>query len=99
MIAGALEVAVTTNVWSSFGAPEPIPLRLTVRDPESSAITTSPNGSSVGGSFTGLTVRVKVRVVILLEAPPSLTFTVMSALPDALLAGVKLRVAVGSGLL
>ena len=56
------------------------------------------NEFKVGGSFTGLTVTVKVRVTILLLAPPSLTVTVMSADPKALGTGVKVRDPVALGL-
>ena len=40
-ICGALEVAVTVNVWFSFNAPEEMPLRLIVCRPESSSMTRS----------------------------------------------------------
>ena len=81
-----------------MGAPEVIPERFTVCAPLSSRIDKSAIGSRVGGSFTALTVTVKVRVVILLAAPPSLTLTVMVAVPAALGNGVKLNDPLGFGL-
>src|SRR5436853_6347275 len=55
--------------------------------------------SSVGGSLTGSTVTVNVRVTMLLEAAPSLTVTVTVVEPDKLATGVNESVPVGSGLL
>src|ERR1035437_4270555 len=55
-------------------------------------------GVIVGGWLTALTETVKVRVTTLLLGPPSLTVTVIVALPLPLRAGVKFRVPVGLGL-
>ena len=43
----------------------------------------------VGDVFTWFTVTVKVRVTMLLLAPPSLTVTVRVVLPNALVTGAK----------
>jgi hypothetical protein len=54
-----------------------------------------PIGASVGASLTAVTVTVKVRVTVStppLAVPPlSVTVTVMTAVPDWLASGVKLR--------
>src|SRR5882672_1807578 len=97
-MAVSLEAAVTTKVWLSFGAPELIPVRLTNWAGESSGMLGLPIGSSVGGSFTGLTVTVKVRVTMLLEPPPSLMVTVIVVEPDRLATGVNETVPEGLGL-
>src|SRR5262245_44048194 len=58
----------------------------------SSSVDASARAEMVGRSFTGLMVTVKGRRRTLLEAPPSLTVTVITTTPLALVAGVKLRV-------
>jgi hypothetical protein len=50
------------------------------------------SGLSVGGWFTGLTVTVKLVVVILLLEPPLLTVTVMVDEPKEYATGVMLNV-------
>ena len=77
---GLLELAVTLSGWLSFAVPEPIPLRLTVWSPASSLIARLPIGFKVGGSFTGLTVRTKVKEAL----PPfvSVTMFVIVAVPN-----------------
>jgi hypothetical protein len=59
-------------------------------------------GSSVGASLTAVTVTVKVRVIAstppLAVPPSSRTVTVMTAVPDRLARGVKLREPVALGL-
>ena len=75
-----------------------MPDRLTVCSPAFSLIVTLLIAFNVGAWFTGLTVTVKVRVTTLLLAPPSLTVTVIVALPNPLVAGVKRKVPVAFGL-
>ena len=53
---------------------------------------------SVGGWLTGLTVTAKVREIMLLLVPPSLTVTVMVAEPKPLATGVKVMEPVVLGL-
>src|SRR5438046_2558154 len=55
-------------------------------------------GEMTGGSFTGLTVTVKVRLMTLLLLCPSLTVTVMRAIPLASVAGAKVKLPVLPGL-
>src|SRR6266404_6204413 len=98
MIVVSLEMALTANVWTSLGAPELIPARLTVWLVVSSAMVKSPIGFKVGKSFTGLTLTVNIRVVILFEPPPSFTITVITADPEALVAGVKVNAPLALGL-
>src|SRR5437764_1642882 len=52
----------------------------------------------LGGSFTELTITWKLRVVMLLEAPPSFTVTVMMAVPFAFLTVSKLKLPADAGL-
>ena len=86
--------------------PAPIPLRLIVCCAASSAIAAgSAIASSVGRSFTGVTVTVKVRettplstsVARSLSRPPSVTVTVMTLDPDAFGTGVYCSVPVAPG--
>src|SRR5258706_3414115 len=91
IISGRLETAVTVNVWFSLGAPELIPVRLTVCCPESSSIARSGISLSVGGSFTGVTFTVNERDTILFDVPPSFTRTVIVPVPEAFCTGVKDR--------
>ena len=95
---GSLELAVTLKVWASLAAPELIPLRATLLVPESSVIVKSPRGFRVGLSFTGVTVMLKVRVVMLFELPPSLRVKVIVAVPNAVATGVKASVPLVAGL-
>ena len=53
---------------------------------------------TVGRSLTGLTVTVKVRLMVLFRLWPSLTVTVMVAVPEALATGWKVRLPVVLGL-
>src|SRR5438093_597762 len=92
------DVAVTVSVCASLAAPAPIPERFTVWLAAFSLSATSLMGFNVGGSFTGLTVTVKARVTTLLLAPPSLTVTVMVAVPLMFDTGVRLNVPVAVGL-
>ena len=59
----------------------------------------SVNAERVGASFTFVTVTVKLRKTLEFCDAPSLTVTVMSAVPLLLAAGVKRRVPAESGLL
>src|SRR4051794_8050168 len=95
---GVLDVAVIVRVWLSLPAPLVMPVRLIVWAPLSSLIVTFAIGSRVGESFTALTVARKVLVTTLLEPPPSLTVTVMVALPLAFAAGLRLRLPFAFGL-
>ncbi len=52
----------------------------------------------MGESLTAFTVMVKARVTVLLSAWPSLTATVIVAVPLAFVAGVKLKLPVAFGL-
>src|SRR5690349_24186744 len=98
MMLGLLEAAVTVSVWFSLGAPELMPVRLTVLAPLFSLTVTLAMVSNVGCTFTGLTVTVNERTTVLLLAPPSLTVTEMVAEPKALAAGVRLKLPVLFGL-
>ena len=93
-----LEEAVTVRVWDSLVAPEEMPVRLTVWRLAFSLIVRLDNAVSVGVWFTGLTVTVKLREMILLLVPPSLTVTVIVAEPNARAAGVNLIEPVMPGL-
>src|SRR5438132_386267 len=90
MSAGLLEMAMTLSVWLSLAAPELMPESETVCAPASSLMERLLIGLRVGGSFTGSTVSTKEVLALL---TPSVTVTVMVALPFSLLAGVicKLR--------
>src|SRR6476661_7136417 len=96
---GLLEVAVTWSGWVSLLDPEVMPDNGTVA-PEFSTRMTSLIGSSVGGRFaaTALTVTVKEPETVLFAIWPSLTVTVMTALPTAPATGVKLSIPVLFGL-
>src|SRR6266478_8309003 len=98
MRAGLSEAALTVSVSASFVAPVAMPVRLIVRGPESSVIFNGLMGSKVGGSLTGLTITLKVRVTMLLLACPSRTLTEMVAKPDFVGIGVNDKVAVAFGL-
>ena len=84
--------------WVLHEAPDETPDRLTVWTPAFSATVTLPRALSVGASFTGLTVTVKLRVKVLLAAWPSFTVTVMVALPVPFATGVKANAPVVFGL-
>src|SRR5438552_3520123 len=86
---GLLELAATITVWISFAVPELMPERLMVTGGEFSAMRRSPIGSSVGGSFTGLTVRTNESLTKLV---PSLTVKVMVVAPARVAAGVAISV-------
>src|SRR5437667_78766 len=90
MSVGLLERAITLNVWLSLAAPEPIPPSGTVCSAASSLRVRLLIGLRVGGSFTGNTVSRKEVLALLI---PSLTVTVIVALPFSLVAGAicKLR--------
>ena len=49
MSAGLLDVALTVSVWSSFDAPELMPVSRTIWEPPSSLMMMSEMGSRVGG--------------------------------------------------
>lgn len=66
-----LDVAVTVSACDSFG-PAPMPDRLTVWVPASSAIVTLPIAARVGGSLTAVTVTFTVAVAV----PPWLSLMV-----------------------
>src|SRR2546430_15691978 len=86
--AGLLERAIRLSAWLSLAAPELIPLKGTVCRPASSLMVRLEMGFNVGGSFTGSTVKTKEVLALLI---PSLTVTVMVALPFSLLAGVSCK--------
>src|SRR5262245_16325074 len=98
MTPGLLELAVIVRFWISSGGPALMPERLTVCIVAFSVMDKLPIAFSVGGSFTGLTVTVKLRLIVLLVAWPSFTVTVMVAVPLAFATGVKLSVPVVFGL-
>ena len=76
------EVAVIVSVCVSFG-PAEMPARLIVCAAASSKIAAgSPIAAIVGASFTAVTATEKVRVIVGLSVWPSLTVTVIVALPD-----------------
>ena len=95
---GLLELAVMVSVWISLAAPDEMPVRLTVCKLAFSLIVRSLRASSVGAWLTALTVTMKYREMMLLLVPPSLTVTVMTAVPKARAAGAKVRVPVELGL-
>src|SRR5689334_9727765 len=66
-----------------------MPVKPTVWTGASSLIVMGFGASSVGRSLTGLTVTVKVRTTVLLALWPSLTVTVMVAVPNASATGLK----------
>ena len=74
-----LELAVMNNACASLTGPKPMPERLTVCGPASWLNERLLMASSVGASFTGLTVR--RNVVIAVEAP-SFTEIVTEAVPN-----------------
>src|SRR5436309_2680912 len=98
MSAGLLDMALTVRTWTSFGAPELIALKSTVWIPAFSLVTTLLIGAKVGGSFTGVTVTLKLRTMRLFRLWPSSTVTVMMAIPLALAKGAKLSVPAAFGL-
>src|SRR5437868_5949066 len=71
-----------------------MPVRLTVCKPASSLMLRLLIGFNVGGSFTGFTVTVKLRLTMLLDAPLSSTTTVITAEPKAFGSGAKLKLPV-----
>ena len=79
--AGLLDEAVTVRVWISLEAPEVMPERLTVWGPAFSLRVRPAIGLSVGRALTGLTVTVKERIMVLLEAAPLSTMTVIETEP------------------
>src|SRR6266498_3241642 len=82
----ALERAVTLKVCDSLGAPELMPVSATTCGAAFSRTTMLGSGSSVGGSFTGLTVTMKASLA---EAPSaSATITVIVVVPNWSAAGV-----------
>src|SRR3989442_658824 len=87
MIAGLLERAATVRFWSSSGAPEPMPAKLTVCVPESSLIVRSGKNARVGGSFTETTVNRKESLAVAPSA--SAIVTVIVLVPDWFNAGVR----------
>src|SRR5260221_223472 len=85
MMDGCLDIAATTRVSISFGAPLEMPVKMMAWGPAFPLIVTSRIGSSVGGSFTGLTVRRKPLVAV--TPSPSVTVTVRRAVPNWLADG------------
>ena len=84
-----LDVAVTVSTWVS-PPPAAIPVRFTVCALASSRIAAGfAIVSRVGASFTAVTVRTKVSLVV---AVPSLTVTVIVDAPNWLAAGVAVSV-------
>src|ERR1700710_717015 len=94
---GMLETAVTFKCWISLGDPEVMPDKAITSGAEFALTTTLFRASKVGGRL-GLTVTLKVRVVMLLLVPPSLTVTVMMVVPLVLMVGLKVNVPVALGL-
>ena len=83
---GSSVVALTDNVWFDSPAPAWMPVRVTICGPEFSLTRSSAIGSSVGGSFMGLTVSAKLSLA---DAPSgSVTVMVMTADPNASGCGV-----------
>jgi hypothetical protein len=70
-------VAITVRSWTSLVAPVPMPLKVTVVGPLSSATVRAAKASKVGASFTGFTVSSKLWVE--LNPSPSVTVTAMVA--------------------
>src|SRR5437588_675516 len=95
---GLLEAAVTVSVWDSLVAPEVMPESETVCGPGFSLRVRLEIGLRVGGWFTQLTVTLKVRVTVLFVEAPSLTVTLIVAVPLALCTGVNVRLPVALGL-
>ena len=85
----SLDTAVMLSGGSSLVAPEVMPVRFTVCRPASSLITTFPTGLSVGESFTGRTVSVKLLVTL---AAPSVTASEMMVVPNWFVTGVMVSV-------
>ena len=85
-----LPVMVKLTAWPDSPGPGLMPVAQLATDcaPAEAATVWSAPLVKEGGSFTGLTVTVKVREKVLLAAWPSLTVTVMTALPEALATGV-----------
>src|SRR5262249_3094865 len=83
------EDAVTDKVCCSFAAPELIPDRPAVCKPAFSLIVTVTIGLTILSLHDAFTISVNDRVMILLLVPPSLTVTVIVAVPDALATGVN----------
>src|SRR5436189_5968772 len=81
-------MAVTVSGWLSFG-PALMPVSGIVIRPEFTLVVMLGGGLSVGGSFTGFTVRTNE----LLAEPPlvSVTLTVIAAAPDWFVAGRTVR--------
>src|SRR5438045_3814698 len=93
MRAVLLEKTDTLRAWfDSLGGPDVIPVRLMTCMPASSLSVIGLGASSVGRSFTGLTVMTKVRATVLLEPWPSLTTTVIVEAPKASGVGAKVSV-------
>ena len=89
MSVGLLDEAVTVRVCGSLVAPELMPVRLTVCRLAFSFMVTLESGFKVGCWFTGLTVTVNVRDMMLLLAPPSSMVTVIVEEPNPLVLGAK----------
>ena len=79
MRVGSLDAAVTVSIWLSL-APAVMPVSKTVLWPEFTLIIKSGIVLRVGGSFTGLTVRTNVLLVLLPLV--SVTLSVIGAEPN-----------------
>src|SRR5437867_873470 len=82
----ALERAVTLKVCDSLGAPEPMPVSATTCGAAFSRTRMSGSGSSVGGSFTGVTVTMNPSLAVAPSA--SAAVTVIVVVPNWSAAGV-----------
>ena len=94
----SLELAVTVRTWFSFSAPEVMPVKVTVCRPASSLMLRLEIGFKVGGSLTGTTVIVNVRLTVELTVCESFTVTVIVVVPFAFANGAKVSDPVGLGL-
>ena len=97
-----LDRAATVNACNSSAAPEPMPDNAIVCAPAFSINDTPGSPASVGASFTGVTVTLKLTATE--STPPfatpplSFTFTVIRAVPLESAAGVYVKLPVSDGL-
>jgi hypothetical protein len=94
-----LALAVTRSLRVVLVVPELMPVKVILCNPAPTLRTRLLTGSNVGNEFvelvfTALSVMLKVRVTMLLLAPPSLTVTVMTAVPTAFVTGANVNVPV-----
>jgi hypothetical protein len=96
-----LEMAVTRSLRFLLVVPELMPVKVILCTGAPALTTTLEMGSNVGDWLVGpaltaltLIVTLKVRVMMLLLAPPSLTVTLMSDVPAVLVTEVKVNLPV-----